>query len=520
MKFKRIVSMLTVASISLTSFMTAWAEYPEHKKLNDQIVIRGLEVGPSPTENIFSVDGKKFILLDVTENGNYFVITEDNYGTRAFVDNASEIDIGGWDCADSEWDYDPERENSVAYWLNNEFLTNGNGDGNVLPEEIVKNLVESEWVVENNFTYGNGKVTVAAVGQATYDKYQAWRAKKAVLKTTVSKLALMSHTEYNAYKNKISGYVREGEDMWAGFMLRTPASTVTVTGSDVKIENSFYQVRTITNNTIVAATQNGTFTKSNFLIRPVFILNKDFFKKVRVDVETAGENVIDVINNNDFTDMAELYTDDELSYFGYDVNSYPVIKNLIITGFKKVGALNEIFYDFSSSNGQKESGTLIEKYAGDSEQGPFAVFENAYPVSYTDGEKAGQWVKLALIPSSGDRLGKRYYSDMFRLDDASSVMVTKCRFLNSQNEEITTLTENSDVSAEITLSGNAEIQVITIAHYDKDNTLKAMKSVDSNTNDTVYTISLDNMEVQQGDYIKLMAESKLDGAPHYVKVLK
>ena len=152
MKFKRIVSMLTVASISLTSFMTAWAEYPEHKKLNDQIVIRGLEVGPSPTENIFSVDGKKFILLDVTENGNYFVITEDNYGTRAFVDNASEIDIGGWDCADSEWDYDPERENSVAYWLNNEFLANGNGDGNVLPEEIVKNLVESEWVVENNFT--------------------------------------------------------------------------------------------------------------------------------------------------------------------------------------------------------------------------------------------------------------------------------------------------------------------------------------------------------------------------------
>lgn len=514
MRLKNTIFFLLGVSIFAGS---ASAAYPEHTTLSvHPASVNGISVGASPAENVFSVDGKKFILLDTDTEGDYFVMTEDIYGTHSFVDNASAIDINGWDGEDSEWQYDPQNEASVAYWLNNAFLTNGNGEGKKLPDSIVSNLVEKNWVVENNFPYGQGQVTVEKVGQETYDKYQEWKQNRAELRTIASKVALMSFTEYSTYKNKIGHYLNADVN-WIGFMLRTPASETTVSNGVVTLKNNFYQVRTITNNTVVAATPNGSIAYE-YQIRPVFWLENDFFKEVRVDVETAGVNIINEIKKNTYTDLADIYSDSELNGIGYNTVDYPKAENIIITGFKCVNALNEIFYDYIGA--VKQKGSIFEKYTSDTEDGEFSLLGEGETVSYTDGETADEYIKIAVIPEdeSGEK-GKRYFLNIFKLKAPEEVMVTECKFTDDDGFEIIALEGVTKINANITFSANTKIHNISLVHYDKDNAVKNMTGVSTNSTDLSYTITLDNISVSEGDSVKVLTETNGNEQPVYIKVL-
>ena len=127
-------------------------------------------VGASPAENVFTVGDKSFVLLDRDNDGNYFVMTEDIYGTHSYTtkDLAS---VDTFEAKDSDYYFDPKNTSSIAYWLNNGFLTEGNGDGNKLPDSIISNFVEKDWEIENNFTAGTEGITGS---ESNYSDYQTW----------------------------------------------------------------------------------------------------------------------------------------------------------------------------------------------------------------------------------------------------------------------------------------------------------------------------------------------------------
>lgn len=366
-EMNRIYTVEELAKIGFDTegFESAWdnyGNYPEYKDLNLQQTVYGREVGDSPAENVFEVAGKKFILLDRDNDGNYFVAADDNYGTNSFVNNVSELGINSVSCFDSDWAYDPARENSIAYWLNNDFLTSGNGEGNTLPQEIIANLVEKEWTVENNLTYGMPSITVEAVGQENYDAFVEWKENRLGTRKVTSKLALMSFTEYNAYKDKIGGYVRSGDDSWSGFMMRTPLSTVSVADGGVKVLNSFYQVRTVSNNTKLGATPNGDFTKSNYLVKPVFWLKADFFKnnKVSFVANTDGvSNIKTQICQYTKDELSNIYTSEELIALGYTFDDCKMVFTDGVSELKSINGAKTVNVDLVFGPSDEGSKTVI-----------------------------------------------------------------------------------------------------------------------------------------------------------------
>lgn len=76
-------------------------KYPEHKALTARQHRTGTAVpGASPEENVFYVeddDGKlsSFVLLDKDADGNYFVITENEYGTHPYTTMTRDAIIHG-----------------------------------------------------------------------------------------------------------------------------------------------------------------------------------------------------------------------------------------------------------------------------------------------------------------------------------------------------------------------------------------------------------------------------------------
>ena len=176
-------------------------------------------MGASPSENVFTVDGKSFILLDRDSKGNYFVMAEDTYGTHSYT-TKEVASVNALTSKDSDYYFDPANETSIAYWLNNGFLTDGNGTGNKLPDAVISNLVEKEWEIENNFTAGTESVTGT---ESNYSDYETWLSNRAGMRTVKSKVSLLSYKEYRTYENKIGIPVRTTGATWAGAMMRTPS---------------------------------------------------------------------------------------------------------------------------------------------------------------------------------------------------------------------------------------------------------------------------------------------------------
>ena len=305
---------------------------------------------------LFQVGGKKFVLLDTDSEGNYFVMAEESYGKRAYTTSTNyekspvletktvtgegeeqtitftpaELNM------DDGWRFSTTESDSIGYWLNHEFLTNGNGS-KALPKEITDNLVEKEWAVEGTKTiadwtgshadYYNGAESVAKY-RAEYTKDNGY--------TVTGKLSLLSYTEYKKYQN-IIGW--EYQDVnWDGFMLRTPAAWLTSPSPYTSLKYSWGSVQVKCNRTKDAALTapgqklvlacNDTPLSPNFHVRPVMWLDKDFFKKVPCDVHSLGAVPKEEIVRYSDTELSLIYSDGELSVLrdvkrGWDWGHYP-----------------------------------------------------------------------------------------------------------------------------------------------------------------------------------------------------
>ena len=259
------ISVLCVATITLS----ASVEAVTIQKINARAF--------SDEAYIFRIKGsnQKFLLLDETDDNNskFFVCGIGYYGRKA-------INSGG------KHKFDPNDPQSMAYFLNNDFLTQGTLSGfkltyHKLPDEVIDHIdFNHVWECEEAKSGG--------------DAPTPYKIKCGVV--------LPSQTELIKYKD-IIGW----DDNYRSF------------DNDVTLYP--WGTRSVSNDgTILSAivnismTQLSSFGKTTELmgIRPVFYLDVNFFKDVELDLQNTGEKVIELFRKYyTLDDMKKLYTEQE-----------------------------------------------------------------------------------------------------------------------------------------------------------------------------------------------------------------
>ena len=310
--------------------------------------------------DVFRLEGSadEFVLLDSTEEG-FFVSTKNFMGLREYdIDNTGKYDI-----------YD---SNNVAYWLNNDFLENGNtynGGSFSLPDGIKEHLIEREWLCE--------------AGHISTDYTEDYYVK--------AKVALMSITEWKKYYNKL-GYK---DDTTSNYYLIRSVNGLSNPGGNSGI--------------MVIAVQKGHSSNgksySKYGIRPVFYLDKNFFIEEKCDITVLGDNVVKIIR--------EVYQRDELENI-YNKNEIeriyrellPQAKLVNVKGIPQSGKVLTASYTYTSPQGDMEMNSEYRWLRSKKASGPFSIIYGENELEYKiRPEDAGYYILFEVIPKSDKKIG-------------------------------------------------------------------------------------------------------------------
>lgn len=244
----------------------------------------------SPKENIFRVDGdvQEFVLLETTDSNSskFFIFAKDFYGNKAFDNRGSIV-------------FDVNNPNNVGFWLNNDFLKFGFGDKNgknfKLPDGIIEHIdKEHEWKIEAGLNVG-----------AHSDRYGV---------SLLSQEELLKHKDKIGVKDTIAD---AGTFTVSGWMLRDVYQSALSFRYGGPYEGF--------GNIWVWGVQ-----ELGMAVRPVFYLDRDFFKEVKLDLNNIGANVISMFRKMySMDELREIYTDEEL----WDTFGYKSGIMLDVTGF-------------------------------------------------------------------------------------------------------------------------------------------------------------------------------------------
>jgi hypothetical protein len=497
--------------------------YPVHKAFTDRVLVSGgAAPGGAPAENVFYVkdaDGndRSFVLLDRDVNGNYLVIVDEDYGTHSYSTLCEDGNSAVNTLDESEWKFDTSNKKSIGYWLNNGFLTNGNG-GKKLPQSVIDNLVEADWDVEDNIST-LGTISSSVTG---YDDYIALKNSKTGVTTVRGKIALPSRTEFVTYKSKISAdnNTQKTYKNWGGYYTRTGVTEASVVNNEVKYTNYFYHICG-SNGTQATANlvRDGSLAKDNidaYPVRPIFWLEEDFFTTQKIEISKAGTNVKKCIKSCGYADLSAIYNDDELEELGFDVENLPKIKNIVLVGPRSIGSLNEIIYKFESQSGKKEKSTLIEKYSSLTEDGSYIYLGNISSL-LLGNDDAKKYIKIGVLPSDEDgNKGKRYFIIPFKAKPFATA-VKACVITDGINEISSLDNSYTSISADISLTDTNTVCEIKIAQYGADNSMKRVKMIETDGSNTDYSIGLTGLSLETDDYVLLMVGYKDSGKPIYLK---
>ena len=370
--FKRAVSVFATVTMLAVSAVPAFAAYPSNQntlvfseqdrtncKREDYAILgkNGKTAAPN-AEDVFTVDGKSFVLIDKNDNGDYFVTTKDPLsGTHKFYsgDKNSSVDIvtatKNGDSytltpklennayVNTNWMYSVTNESSIGYKVNAN-LSSKTADGigeYKLPDAIIDNLVETQWGVEGTSpirsTSNSATPDLFAAlegGSYSFANLRAVEGATTAGYTVTAKVALPSYTEYKTYWDKL-GFAYNS-DWTSPLMTRTPHKTFRVkpkTGDSKVLQARMGQINIgNTRDDGVVVVDHNTMYTDGYRIRPVFFLNKDFFKNVKVDVADMGANVkAEVLKNTAQELLAAGYTKAELIELGYEGSLYPSNQN-------------------------------------------------------------------------------------------------------------------------------------------------------------------------------------------------
>lgn len=409
--------------------------YPEHSTANSGFTNGGgngektnkQEWTPSNEDYLFYVDGRPFVLLDTDEEGNYFIFADECYGKYAYTTayangEAWEMRDGGnyipgpvQEFDHSKWMFNTTDEKNIGYWLNHDFLENGNG-GRKLPQTIKDHLVEKDWGVEGL------KAIVDWTVNSYYDAERGRLAAQALTQdngfSTSGKVALMSYTEFKKYSD-IIGFATESASTWDGFMLRTPSIWLQSSSGSNKIACKIGSLQVKNEHAKTAAATSGRTViymndsgdRANFFVRPAMFLDKEFFNTVALDLSTTGSAVKEAIKENGVAELSEIYTDEQLEQLGFNLANLPVSEHQAVVGTPVEGALLYADYAYASAASVAEGDSVIDWYIADAADGEFTPLGISGKNITVDAAMVGKYLKCRIMPAdaNGNR-GKYFWS--------------------------------------------------------------------------------------------------------------
>ena len=453
---KRVASVFATVTMLAVSAVPAFAEYPTDQAslvYSEQELIaqnkadfarfgtNGLTAAPN-AEDVFTVDGKSFVLIDKNANGDYFVTTKEPIAkdqafytgdSNSIVTNlvtATKNGDGSYtfttnyednSYVNNNWMYSATDENSIGYKVNANLSTKdaaGIG-GYKLPDAVIDNLVETEWGVEGTepIAYernaANPFTSLSGGADYSFDNLRNIEGATTEGYTVTAKVALPSYTEYKTYWDKLGfeNSYNVGDTRWKYQLLtRTSHKTfrVTTNTADSKIlvarMGSLLVDNTRIDGHVVAHHNDSYYNNAAYRIRPVFFLDKDFFGKVPIDLSTAGSAVKAEIQAEGVK-LFEIYDSQELhDTFGMNITDYPTVENIIISGQAAVGSLLICDYDYVANNANPNEGaTEISWYIVDGDTKTQIEGENGLSL-IIPAEASGKTIEVKITPK--DQSGK------------------------------------------------------------------------------------------------------------------
>lgn len=371
---KRIIFTLLAACL-LISTSAAAAPQKEYTALQCQ------QIAHTRPEIVFSPDGsdKRFVLLDEKEDG-YLVISFDMYGARKFDPDNTEK-------------FNPDDSNNIAGFLNGEFIEKGNyysGKTYKMPDAIIRNVVEHDWVTEAGGPHTDfQKDYVARCG-----------------------FAVPSKTEVMEYYD-VFGYA--DDTSIKNMLLRTSAGTIAQTGGTM--------LNYITSHVTKAGMVRNSTANKNYGLRPIFYLDKDFFKNERIKIATVGDDIRKLIKTkHTVEELSQIYSSAEISKLTAELP--PQARNVRVTGNPIVGETLKCTYDYYAPDGQSEDGTKITWVRYDETSSVGYIIPNATGSEYTlTKEDAGKAVSARVTPACANKTGRVSEAEFYRNDMLETVDV-------------------------------------------------------------------------------------------------
>jgi len=346
--FDAVVSAFTASSQAVNDAFNDSTVLSFEAVASDPKTVPKDHVNDTPTENIFKYGGKEFIVISSTDDEMY-IITKDYYGKRtAYGDKGDKNNA-------EEGKYDTLDEKSIAYFLNRDFITAGNG-GIKLPEGIIDYINYSKvWVSEPQSGTGGTK--------------------------TVGGIGLLSATEYKENAMRI-GEDTEQEGL---YYLRTPA-----------LENATRMLAILLNDS--GETKRGAIqlapVNSERHLRPAFYLDNSFFEKNKL-TEMGSDVALRIASICSEEKLRELYTEAEMNTFF----KKPEITSANVSGRPIVG--NTLTADYVYESDFKESGTQYQWLSSSLQGSGYSpITGKTEKTLLLDDSLADKFIKVKITPKS------------------------------------------------------------------------------------------------------------------------
>ena len=334
----------------------------------------------TPPSRIFTLENdsykREFVLLDELEDGYLVIMKNFAHEKMPFdKDNTGKFDI--------------EDENNIAYWLNHDFLEKDLEGVTQLPKEIASHLVEREWTTEG--------------GNSNSGFTKAYK--------TMCKIVIMSQTEWNTYcstKKVLGTYDDKSNVYW---LLRTTDSTTIQSGE-------------YASGILCCQGSNGTTVYGKAVsgagVRPMFVLDKDFFKDESVSITASGSEVLMLMKKQmSVSELAEKYNNNDIDNL-INWHIFPDAKNIVCEGIPIVGRILNGDYQYYCADNKPENGTIVRWLRSNSIDGYYSPIKGANTLEYALTEAdAGKYIKFEVISQTKINVGYPVSSEPILISDDS-----------------------------------------------------------------------------------------------------
>lgn len=323
-------------------------------------------------ENMFTIGGENLILLDEFSNPDeaFYVMTGNFKGRRAFSQTAATAK------------FDVNSSNSIAHFLNNDFLTTGNQEGTTnfsISSTILSYIPQRVWWTEAG----------ASTSDCPSDYSQSY------------KIGLLSRSEYSKYWGKF-GWDPNGDTKTAGWWLRTSRGNGVNTANDERY-NAFVAMGSNEGypnegSNGWANTWNKAVTSTLYYIRPTFYLNKDIFKNLKAT--NIGSNVKKMLTERySAEELSAVYNVDELLEIGFEINAASISADK-----SPAAALTTLTADYTASGAVSYQYQWLKSASAD---GPYyEAYKEVGQTYLTANDDKGLYIKVRVTPVYADgRLG-------------------------------------------------------------------------------------------------------------------